>query len=412
MPDQEKDTLESLRIEKTETTAPYRVKRKRKKVLIWIAMAVAAIILLLIFSRVFAPAPHVETTTVTRMYSSQLNGVLVASGYVVAQRKASVASKGAGRLVALNVVEGDRVKQDQVIARLENGDVTAALAQARANLEYSKASLLQARAEEQDATASFNRSRALLSGGSISQAEFDIAEARLTRARAGVRAAEAGIKAGEAAMRAAEVQLENTVIRAPFDGTVLTKNADVGEVVAPFGAAANSKGAVVTMADMSSLEVEADVSESNIEKIKPEQPCEITLDAFPEKRYRGYVHKIVPTADRAKATVMTKIRFRDLDDRVLPEMSAKVSFLSGKPDERAAEEQPKTIVAASAVVSKGGYSCVYVVVNGKLAERRITTGQRYDTNVEVLSGVTAGERIVAKPEADFSDGMRVAVDAE
>jgi RND family efflux transporter MFP subunit len=343
------------------------------------------------------------------MYSSDLNRVLVASGYVVAQRQAAVASKGTGRLVSLNVVEGDKVLEGQVIARLESADVEAALQQAKANLELARSSLVQAKAEAQDATATHARNQALLKGGSISQAEFDMSEARYKRAVAGIASAEAGIHASAAGVRSAEVQLENTAIRAPFNGTVLTKNADVGEVVAPFGAASNSKGAVVTMADMTSLEVEADVSESNIEKITQDHPCEITLDAFPEKRYRGVVHKIVPTADRAKATVMTKIRFLDLDSRVLPEMSAKVSFLAADADRRTADEKPKIVVNAAAVITRGGKTVAYVVKDNVLSERTVQLGARFETMVEIVSGLMPGEQVVIKPAADASDGMRVTV---
>ena len=201
--------------------------------------------------------------------------------------------------------------------------------------------------------------------------------------------------------------MENTRIRAPFDGTILTKNADVGEVVAPFGAASNSRGAVVMMADMSSLEVEADVSESNIEKISDGQPCEITLDAFPEKRYRGVVGKIVPTADRAKATVLTKVRFIDRDSRVLPEMSAKVSFLTEALSDSAASAKPKLVISAAAIVSKDGAKYVFVIKENVLARRNVTLGNAIGGSIEVLQGLSAGESVVLKPAENLADGMKV-----
>ena len=268
------------------------------------------------------PAPEVEIAAVTAVYSSQANSVLTASGYVVAQRKADVASKGTGRLEHLDVEEGSKVKEGQVLARLENNDIQAALNKARADLEVAKATLWQ------DKT-NVDRQKLLVEQELVSKSEYDVAQAQYQRAVASVASAQAQV-------RASEVDLENTFIRAPFDGTVLTKNADVGEIVAPF-AAGNSTGSVVSMADMSSLQVEADVSESNIERIKVSQPTEITLDAFPEKRYRGEVHMIVPTADRAKATVMTKVRFLDRDERVLPEMSAEVA--SHRSDQRIADQR-------------------------------------------------------------------------
>ena len=412
MPEQEQSNLSSLRIDREKGKFQTRAKKSGRRKWYYVIGGALLLLVIIVALRGSGATPHVETTTIAQMYPSQLHRVLIASGYVVAQRKASVASKATGRLIALNAVEGDRVHKNQVIAQIENSDIAAALAQARANVEYARATLVQAKAEEQDAGTAFTRSQSLLSAGTISQSEYDIADARNKRARAGVASAEATIRASEAAVRAAMVQMENTYIRAPFDGTVLTKNADVGEVVAPFGAATNSKGAVVMMADMSSLEVEADVSESNIEKISLGQPCEIVLDAFPEQWYRGLVNKIVPTADRAKATVMTKIKFENLDGRVLPEMSAKVSFLDNNFDMKDKNEKPKIVVNVSAVLKKNNQSFVYVVKDLKVSERRISTGEKFENMLEILSGVAAGEKVVLKPTEDFKDGMSVSIDGE
>jgi RND family efflux transporter MFP subunit len=219
------------------------------------------------------------------------------------------------------------VKEGQIIARLENDDATAARDQAAANLNVAGSTLDQAKAELQDAALSFERDKDLVEKGYIARAEFDSAEARYKKAAAGVAAAEAALKASKAALQGAEVALAYTFIRAPFNAVVLTKNADVGDIVTPLGAAANAKAAVVTIADMDSLRVEADVSESNLELVTVGQPCEILLDALPTSRFRGAVHTAVPTADRSKATVMVKVGFLDRDERILPEMSAKVAFL-------------------------------------------------------------------------------------
>src|SRR5258705_3317140 len=242
------------------------------------------------------PALPVHLTPATVVSPMRSGAVLIASGYVVAQRKAAVASKGTGRLVYLGVVEGDRVRAGQVIARIEDADVQAELARAQANLALSRAELL-------DAERSLARERTLMDSNFTSQASYDAAEARYQRVRAGIAVA-------QAALQSAQVALENTVIRAPFDGTVLTKNADVGEVVAPLAGSAFSKSAVVTIADLRSLQVEADVAESNLEAISLDQPCEIVLDAYPDVRYPAVVARIVPTADRAKATGQVKVAFR------------------------------------------------------------------------------------------------------
>jgi len=336
----------------------------------------------------------VEITTATLISPGQANALLTASGYVVAQRKASIASKATGRLVYLGFKEGDRVKTGQIIARIESEDVEAALAQAKAELEVAKADRI-------DAEQSLERAKNLLDGKLISQAEFDAAKARSDRVLA-------IIASREAALRGAEVSLENTRIRAPFDGTILSKNADVGEVVAPFAAGASSRVAVVTIADMNSLEVEADVSESNIEKIEPEQPCEITLDAYPEKRYRGIVDKIVPTADRAKATVQTKVRFLDKDKRVLPEMGAKVHFMSRLSPQNI-DNEPRVAIDPSAVTTRRDEKVVFVLKENMVHEVPVITGNVIGRLIEIRKGLSSGERIVLKPSDKLQSGSTVIV---
>ncbi len=351
----------------------------------------------------------VELGTVALTTSGQESAILSASGYIVAQRKAAVASKGTGRLEFLGVIEGDRVKTGEIIGRLERRDVEAALGQVKANLSVAKATLESMKAELEDASASFERQKTLFAQNSISRAEYDGANARYKRAVAGVTSAEASIKFAEANVNASEVQLEYTLIRAPFDGVVLTKNANVGEVISPFGAAAGSRGAIVTIADMSSLEVEADVSESNIEKIKEGMPCEITLDAYPEKRYSGFVNKVVPTADRAKATVLTKVRFKDRDERVLPEMRAKVNFLKeGK--QQTQNSVPKLSVPASAITTRGGQKVVFVVKDEIVVETVVTLGEVMGNRIEVKQGVTAGQKVVLRPAENLSTGTRFTTD--
>jgi len=340
---------------------------------------------------------------------SQANSVLTASGYVVAQRKADVASKGTGRLEYLAVIEGDRVKKGSVLGRIESSDVDAALGQAKASLDVAKAGLDQVKAERDDATLAYDREKTLYAQSLASKADYDVANARYKKAIAGVVSGEASVKAAEANVRAAEVQVENTYIRAPFDGTVLTKRADVGEVITPFGAASGSQGALVTLADMSSLEVEADVSESNIAKVYPDQPCEITLDAIPDHSYHGLVHKIVPTADRAKATVMTKIQFQDRDDRVLPEMSAKVIFLNKETASSTEDSAPKITIPLSAVTSRDGKKVAFLLNGDKVSEVPVVTGEAMGSLVEIKQGVSVGDRVVLHPTDKLSSGSKIAL---
>ena len=336
----------------------------------------------------------VRLTPATMVSPMRAGAVLVASGYVVAQRKAAVASKGTGRLVYLGVVEGDRVRAGQVIARIEDADVKAQLAQAQANLQVS-------RAELHDAQRSLARERLLADSGASSQASVDAAEARYERVKASIAAA-------EAAVLAAQVSLENTVIRAPFDGTVLTKNADVGEVVAPLAASAFSKSAVVTIADLGSLQVEVDVAESNLEAISAGQPGEIVLDAYPDERYPGVVAKIVPTADRAKATVQVKVAFRSYDARVLPEMSAKVHFLP-RPSRVAVDTQPVLVVPGTAVTERNGRSVVFVVERGRAVEVPVVVGRQVGSSVAIREGLRPGVRVVDSVSARLRGGAKVTV---
>jgi RND family efflux transporter MFP subunit len=383
--------------------------RKRKKFITWTLVVIFIIILTLLFAKgTFTPAMGVQVATITQVYPSQAFTLLNASGYVVAQRKSALASKVTGRLIWLGVEEGSLVKKDQVVARLENQDVNASKNQAAANVNVARFNLEQAQAELRDATLSFNRNKELLSRRVVAQQAYDNALARYEKAVAAVAAAEAALKASAAALEGATVLLEYTLIRAPFDAVVLTKDADVGDIVTPLGAAANAKAAVVTIADMSSLEVEADVSESNLSKIRPGQPCEIQLDAFPGLRFRGQIHMIVPTADRSKATVMVKVRFIDKDSRILPEMSAKVAFLSRSV--KAEEEKPRTALHQTALVNRKDRKIVFLVKGDRVIETPVSLGGPMGDMVEVLEGVKAGDRVVLNPPDRLKNGSKIKIE--
>ncbi len=349
-------------------------------------------------------AQSVETVAVTAAYPSQALTLLNATGYVAAQRKAAVASKATGRLEWLGVMEGSRVRKDEVIARLENRDVAAGRDQAAANVKVAAANVEQARAEQRDADANLARSRDLAARNYISGATLDAAVARADKARAAVRSAEAALAAAQANLKVAEVALDQTLIKAPFDGVVLTKSANVGDNITPFSSAADTRGAVVTIADMDTLEVEADVSESSLARVKVGQPCEIQLDAVPGQRFPGVVHRLVPTVDRAKATLLVKIKFAERDARVLPDMAAKVAFL-----ERAAsaeERSPVPAVPKAAVVEREGAKVVFVVKDGRAQRVKVEGGRALADFVEVR-GLAVGARVVLKPLDKIADGARV-----
>lgn len=367
------------------------------------AFALLAVAAALISGRL-GGAVSVETAAVVTAYPSQALAQLNATGYVVAQRKASLSSKATGRLEWLGVLEGSKVSKGEIIARLESRDVGASREQTEASLKVALANVEQGRAELLDAEAAFKRSLDLVAKKYISEAAHDATVARHNKAKAAMNSLQAMVAVARANLKSADASVDQTVIRAPFDGIVLTKNANVGDNITPFSSAADSKGAVVTVADMDTLEVEADVSESSIGRIKIDQPCEIQLDAIPGERFAGMVSRTVPTVDRAKATVLVKVRFATRDARVLPDMSAKVAFLER--ELRAEEKKAVTAVLPAAIVSRNGASYVYVLREDRAVLTKVETGAKLADLLEVR-GVKPGERVALKPLDKLSDGARV-----
>ncbi|NVD98703.1 efflux RND transporter periplasmic adaptor subunit [Massilia sp. BJB1822] len=398
--------LSKLKIERSANTQlPGQRSRRRRWLrngLIALALAAAGAF----FLRAGGGKANVDTVSVAQAYPSQNYTVLNATGYVVAQRKAALSSKATGRLEWLGVLEGSRVLKDEVVARLESRDVSATLGQAQANVKLAVANLEQGQAELQDAQNAFQRASELLDQKFIAAASYDAAQARYNKAKAAIAAQRAGIAAAQANARAAQVAVDQTLIRAPFNGVVLTKNANVGDNITPFSSAADSKGAVVTIADMDTLEVEADVSESSLARIKVDQPAEIQLDAFPDLRLAGVVSRMVPTVDRSKATLLVKVRFLERDSRVLPDMSAKVAFLSKAvpPEDR----QALTAVQPAAIVKRDGKDVVFVVADEKARQTVVTTGRKVGELVQV-GGVKPGDKVVLKPDEKLKDGQAVAI---
>ncbi|CAB3790586.1 Multidrug resistance protein MdtA [Paraburkholderia ultramafica] len=391
--------LEKLRIDRPPVGT---VPRRRS----WIRYGVVALIIIAVLgiaARLAGPQA-VETATVTSAYPSQNYTLLNATGYVVPQRKAAVASKAQGRLVWLGVLEGTHVKKDEVIARLESDDVAATLAQALAQVKVAQANLELQVAELKNAEVNLRRSVILAPQGAIPATQYDADLARYDKAKASINNSQAAIASAQANARAAQVAVDQTVIRAPFDGVVIEKHANVGDNITPFSQASDSKGAVVTIADMETLEVEADVAESNLSRIKVDQPCEIQLDAFPDLRLAGRVSRIVPTVDRSKATVLVKVRFVDRDARVLPDMSAKIAFLA-KPIPPQ-EKQPVVAVRPAAIVARDGKKVVYVVKDDTVREVAVTTGERIGELVAV-NGVKPGDMLVLAPNDKIRDGAKV-----
>ena len=339
---------------------------------------------------------------------------VTANGYVVARTRASVSSKVPGRLAYLGVSEGSSVSNGEVIARLENGDYQAQVAEATANLESSRAQLVEAEADRDQQQHDALRLRDIRRQNAqlVSQQEVDAAETRLSTAEARVKAAQARVAAAEASLRFARVNLANTEIRAPFTGTVLRKEAEVGEVVAPSVGGGLTRGAVVTMADLKSLEVEVDVNEAYIARLHSGQAARITLDAYPDTSFTGRVRQVVPTADRQRATVQVKVTIVDRDPRILPEMGARVDFLepeaklAGTPA-AATTSAARIRVPASVVHEDGGRTIVWLVRDGRLEPREVQAGPVSGDYREIRSGLAGGELLLSGGVDAPKAGMRV-----
>ena len=336
---------------------------------------------------------------------------ITANGYVVARTRASVSSRISGRLASLWVEEGSVVKRGQVLARLDNDDYAAAVAQAEAEQLRAEAAVAESRSNRDQLARDLARSRELLAKNLEPARTSEDLASQLASAEARVNVQLAQIKAAEAAVAFARANFENTTIRAPFDGTVLRKDAEVGEVVAPVASGGGfTRGAVVTMADLKTLEVEVDVNEAYIAQIKDKQPTRVVLDAYPTATFAGRVRQLVPTADRQRATVQVKVSITDRDPRILPEMGARVEFLDTA---TVAPNAPaRVFVPAGAVVNAGAATVVWVVREGVVKRTTIEAGPVSGGRREVRSGLSGGESLVLDPPQDLSDGAKVNVIAQ
>lgn len=393
-----KGELASLKIDRgRRRSSPW-----RWPLLLLLPVAVALLALYALRAQQAFSATEVETTTATVSRDVEPTAgtpILTASGYVVARRKAVVSAKIQGRLADLRVEEGSVVRKDEVIARLESIDYEASVGRARAAVQRAEADLAE------------NRRQLKLSEDLAAQeiASLDQRDAAASR----VKIAEAQLAQAQADLAFAEAQLQNTLIRAPFAGVVVKKMAEVGESVAPIPPGVNlstSSGAIVALADLATLEVEADVAESNVAKVSGGQPAEVTVEAIPDRRYKAVLRQVIPTADRTKATVMVKVTILDKDKDLKPEMSAKVTFLEPeKKQERPAAAQPVVLVPREAVASRGGQQVVFLVREGKALARPVVLGTERKGQVIVKDGLAGGETLVARPKDDLKDGASVKV---
>lgn len=385
----------------------------------WLPMTVP---ILIIGGAVYYIVSHqpklIKVTTVAAATGSTAGPAtsVTANGYVVARTKASVSAKAAGRLEYLGVSEGSYVRKGSIIARLDNADFMAAISQAEANVASAEATRIEAASDREQTRRESTRLRDMraVNQALISQQELDAAVSRAEQSEARLNAAIARKSASESALRLAKANNENTIIRAPFTGTVLRKDAEVGEVVAPSVGGGLTRGAVVTMADLATLEVEVDVNEAYIARITNGMKARITLDAYPDTAFRGVVRQVVPTADRQRATVQVKVAISDTDPRILPEMGAKVDFLradSVASDTAAVVTRTVFRIPQAAVHESNGESFVWVVREGRLTRRVITAGPVSAGFREVRVGLSGGEQLLLSGVAAPTEGMRVKIDS-
>jgi RND family efflux transporter MFP subunit len=342
-----------------------------------------------------ALAVHVGLAEATGGGSATGDGI-TANGYVVARTKASVSAKILGRLASIGVTEGSEVRSGEVIARIEDSDYQAALGAARANILQFDAQITQARRD-------LKRTQSLREQNLVSDADLENAQTKLD-------VLSAQLASAKAQSNVAVANLENTLVRAPFSGTVLNKDAEVGEIVAPSSAGGGlTRTAIVTMADLKTLEVEVDVNEAYIAQVRNGQSAHITLDAYPDTSFAGRVRQVVPTADRQKATVLVKVSILDHDPRILPEMGAKVVFESRGAAVAAAPR--RVLVPEGAVVHAGGAACVWVVEAGKVRRVTVDVGGSRGDHVEIRRGLAGGESLVLDPPAGLEEGRSVKVES-
>ena len=408
-----KTDLSRLRINREAASPPPR--RPLRATLVMVLGAVGLVALVLFVLRRGAGATPIQVATATVIGGGGEAGAgVVANGYVVARTKASVSAKLAGRLAYLGVSEGSHVTAGQIIARLDNAEYTAAVTAAEANLATTQATLIEAQSDRDQLQNEARRIREIRAQTTelVSVQDLEVAESRAAQAGARVRAQEARVESARAGLKLAQANFENTLIRAPFTGTVLRKDAEVGEVVAPSVGGGLTRGAVVTMADLATLEVEVDVNEAYIARIRAGQPARIVLDAYPDTSFRGVVRMVVPTADRQRATVQVKVAILDHDPRILTEMGARVEFLEpSRVIGSATDSAPRRRIAipAEAVHSDSGRPVVWLVREGVLERREVDAAPTSGGMREVRSGLVGGELVLLSGIASPVQGQKVKV---
>jgi len=351
---------------------------------------------------------EVETVAVSERAAGTQAAVLNATGYVTARRRATVSSKITGKVIEVNVEEGMAVKEGQVLARLDDATLKASLALAEAQAELNRRGVRENEVRLQEAKLMLARLTRLIKDGLSTQAEVEAAQAQVDSFDARIMAAREQVNVAERQIELAKTNLDDTIIRAPFSGVVISKDAQPGEMVSPVSAGGGfTRTGIGTLVDMRSLEIEVDVNESYINRVSPDQGVTAVLDAYPDWQIPARVITMVPTADRQKATVLVRIGFRQLDPRLLPDMGVKVTFLRDAEAADLPAARPVALVPKTAIRAEGDQSYAFVVAGGVVDRRAVTTGGADGDRVEVLAGLRAGERVIVSPPPALTSGAQV-----
>ncbi|MBU6486999.1 MAG: efflux RND transporter periplasmic adaptor subunit [Burkholderiales bacterium] len=385
----------------------------------WLAALIALLIVLgaAAFFGLHAAVPAVKVAVARPVATgSGAQGgasILDASGYVVARRQATVSAKITGKLSQLFIEEGVHVKEGDVVAKLDDRNATATLLEAKAGVTQAQSTLLQAKAAAADIAPIYARDRKLAAAGVISTTALDQSKANYDAKQTDVAVAEGNLAVRRAALEVAQRDLDDTTVRAPFTGVVTSKNAQPGEIVSPLSAGGGfTRSGICTLVDMDSLEVEVDVSENFISRVRADEPATLKLNAYPDWNIPAYVIAVVPTADRSKATVKVRVGFKSRDPRILPEMGARVSFLSRAQNgaNGAASAGAVTLPADAVQASTGSATgTVYVLHDDTVERREVKLGARDAEAQTVLAGLSAGDRVAVGDFTKLTDGAHVKV---
>lgn len=357
------------------------------------------------------PRPvEVETASVTQRAAGAQASVLNASGYVTARRRATISSKVTGKVVEVNVEEGMAVREGQVLARLDDAMPRAALALAEAQAEAARGTMRESEVRLREARLTLQRYNQLMKDGIVTQADVDKAQAEVDSLLARIASAKEQVTVAESQVVLQRTELDNTIIRAPFSGVAISKDAQPGEMVSPVSAGGGfTRTGISTIVDMRSLEIEVDVNESYINRVRSNQEVTAVLDAYPDLQIPARVITTIPSADRQKATVLVRIGFKALDPRILPDMGVKVTFLREADQEAAPVVAPMALIPKGAVVTENGTTSVWVVSGQTVEKRTVKIGGTDGDRLEVVAGVRAGEQVVVSPPPALVPGVQIVV---